>query len=805
MPVFKVRFVYYTGIKRDIFDYAILKGNWDFRGVLTTGTWSEVPMEKRLGTDGCPIFTADLIFEACDEKTIFHWGVDLQLLSGSRKWGIFSENGDSENHQRYLTFYLDCKSSEKIQLETYRLSYHRYLGAQKYFPNPFDLNSPHIRFAVWAPHAKSVQVVFGNNTGYIAEDGSGIDRKQPSVQLRRQNNGIWEATGPDFASYVGRYYMFEIKKRNGAVVYRTDIYSRFQAGRGDQDPKGAHYRGTPKDLDGTKSCSVIIDPDSIKLFGSQISLPTFWQDEFKVGFEVPEQIEDLVIYELHVGALGFGKPGPGTFAHALNLLPYLEELGINAIELLPISEFNGNKSWGYATSHFLAIESSAGGREALMTFVKACHQRGIVVLMDVVYNHFAHDADRTQWLFDSDSHAENAYYWYEGHENDYSHWSGGYADNVSSGWAPRYSEPMVRHLFIDSAAMLIDEFHIDGFRVDQTTSIHNYNSLHHNGAPLSHANIHGAKFLLELCATIQAIHPPTFLIAEDHSTWDRITLPIEKGGIGFHATWYSDFYRHLIGDKGEGAEYAGLLLSAARNPAAPLKMDYFEGALYAAQFQKIVYHENHDEAGNSKYKFGPQEYSSQRTILVAVNGAPLVGPTRDFAEARARFAAGMAILSPGTPLFLMGEEVGATKAYTIDNFYENKEDLYTMRQESGNRLFRFYSELIRFRLKNPALRSRNFEPIHTNNSDRIVAFRRFEPDQEFFIIGSLNNYPFNKPGYYFFHPSLSGKNWREVFNSDAGPYGGSNWGNAGRSFYAHEGHLTVIVPANGFVVFKRIW
>lgn len=805
MPVYKVRFIYYTGIKRDIFEYAILKGNWDFRGIPTSGTWSEVPMEKRVGTDGCPIFTADLIFEACDEKTIFHWGVDLQLHNGGRKWGIFTETGDSTTHHRYLTFNLDCKSSEKVQIETYRLSYHRYFGAQKHFPNPFDLDSPHIRFAVWAPNAKNVQVVFGNSSGYIADDGTGIDKNIPPVPLKKQSNGIWEATGPDFASYVGRYYMFEIKKKNGKICYRTDLYSRSQAGHGDFDPKGAHFKGSPKELDGTKSCSVIIDPDSIKLFGSQLSVSTFWQGEFTPGFDIPKQFEDLVIYELHVGALGYDKPGPGTFSQALNLLPYLEELGINAIELLPISEFNGDKNWGYGTSHFLAIESSAGGREALLAFVKACHQRGIAVLMDVVYNHYAHDANRAQWLYDTDVHAENVYYWYEGHENNYPDWSGGYVDNISSGWAPRYSEPMVRHLFIDSAAMLIDEFHIDGFRVDQTTSIHNYNSLHLNGVPLAQANIHGAKFLMEFCATIQGLHPSAILIAEDHSTWDRVTMPLEKGGIGFHATWYSDFYRHLIGDKGEGGEYAGLLLNAARRPGGPLKMDYFEGALYGAQFQKIVYHENHDEAGNSRYKMGQEEFTSQRTILVAVNGAPLVGPTRDFAEARARFAAGMSILSPGTPLFLMGEEVGATKAYTYNKFYENKEDLFTMKMESGNHLFRFYSELIRLRLNNPALRSRNFEPIHTNNSDRIIAFRRYTPDQEFLIIASLNNQPFNKPGYYIFHPSLSSKNWREVFNSDAGPYGGSNWGNAGRMFYAHEGHLTVIVPANGFVVFKRIW
>src|SRR5439155_18181781 len=105
-------------------------------------------------------------------------------------------------------------------------------------------------------------------------------------------------------------------------------------------------------------------------------------------------------YELHVGALGFGKPGPGTLEDAIALLPHLSDLGVNAVELLPMSEFSGI-GWGYGDSHHFVIESTAGGRDQYKHFVRACHRRGIAVIQDVGYKHFDPDADRAQWAYDS--------------------------------------------------------------------------------------------------------------------------------------------------------------------------------------------------------------------------------------------------------------------------------------------------------------------------------------------------------------------------------------------------------------------
>ena len=280
-----------------------------------------------------------------------------------------------------------------------------------------------------------------------------------------------------------------------------------------------------------------------------------------------------MIYELHVGALGGPeKKGPGTLKDAIDLLDYLVDLGVNAVELLPMSQFSGEENWGYGTSHYYAIEYSGGGRDQYKYFIKACHRRGIAVIFDVVYNHFTPNAERAEWGYDTNDVVKNPYYWYEGVPSDYPAYQqavdagardlGGYVDNMSTGFAPRFYEEMVRKMFISSAVMLMEEFHVDGFRVDQTTSIHSYNVLHADGRPVPNANLFGAKFLREWTSTLRLINPDVILTAEDHSGWDKVTQPTEIGGLGFDKVWYADFYHHLIGDTDKGSDYAKLIKTA---------------------------------------------------------------------------------------------------------------------------------------------------------------------------------------------------------------------------------------------------
>lgn len=814
MATIPVQFTYFTGLKRNIFANARLTGSWDANGRYSN-QWCIIPMQQFASEDGCLSFTATVELDDLQVSWLFRWGVILDAPAGNNLWGIANEINTSNSRDRYCSFALQNSSNTQPQHEKYYLTHCRRLGAQKYYLS--YQSDPAIQFAVWAPNAKTVEVVFGTqSSGYIADDGSGIDPVLGSFPMFRQEDGIWQtdmAISPqleDFSQFDHKPYMFRITKEGGQIAYRTDLYSRCQIGKGNINPQGQSYSGSSTELDGTKSCSVVVDPDTVTRNFQEDVWPEiefvpeeeFWRDEFRDDRSVPSRVEDLVIYELHIGALGYGNDRPGNFEDAINLLDYLVDLGVNAVELLPMSEFRDEVNWGYETSHYFALEYSAGGRDQLKHFVRECHRRGIAVILDVVYNHFNPDGERAQWCYDSDAPEQNIYYWYEGRASDYSWPEGGYVDNLSTGYAPRFHEEIVRKLFISSAAALMEEFHIDGFRVDQTTSMHLYNVLHADGTQVGNANIFGAKFIREWTRTLKMLRPHVILIAEDHSDWDQVTESPDNGGLGFDATWYASFYHHLIGDARQGTDYAKLITTAGYGTDERLAMDYFAGALAASGDKKVVYHESHDEAGNSYYEEAGNRVESKRTIVAAVNSAPLTGDTRHYGEARCHFACGTSMLSAGTPMFLMGEEIGAQKPFRYRDFMQNREDLFGERQTNGQRLFQFYQDIIQLRHSHSGLRSHWIDIIHVHNANRVIAFRRWDATEELLVVASLNNHPFGS-GYIIENSRLGDGQWREIFNSDAQIYGGDNVGNFGEMIPSLNGHIHVVIPANGFVVLQK--
>jgi 1,4-alpha-glucan branching enzyme len=801
------------------------------------------------GPDGCPAHTATVDFDAQQAGATFHWGVEADGPAGPDQWAIMSEESRHDSAARIRTFQLQLPDGGD-QHEVYYFNQSRRLGAQKHYRDAAVL--PGIRFSVWAPHAVAVEVCIGNVWhsldpsrasmidfvrvngrrairselrdqicgGYI--DPADPDHPWGPFPLASIGDGIW-ATDPsdpafaDFATFDHVPYMFRITKRSGTRAYRTDIYSRCQIGYGSIRPAGP-YTGLTTMLDGSVSCSVVVDPDRVtSQFLEPVWPETEWtpQPEFFASPSPHPLLEgltpqDLVIYELHVGALGGTRrqpQEPGTLQDAMDLLDHLEELGVNAIELLPLSEFGGGGAgWGYSTSHYFAVEYAGGGRDQYKWFIRECHRRGIAVILDVVYNHYNHDAERAEWMFDADEHERNSYYWYEGATADHqvrlpSHDThpdhcGGYVDNESSGWAPRYREEMVRSMFVSSAIALATEFNVDGFRVDQTTSIRSYNKLHGTGESLAHVNSFGAKLLRELTRSLKFVSPRVMLFAEDHEAWEGLTASPDEGGLGFDAGWYTDFYHHLIGDTDKGDDYAKLIKTAGFGDDRPLAMGYFAGALQASGCRRVVYHESHDEAGNGAL--------TDRTINVAANGAPLVGETRRYAEARCRFAAGVTILSAGIPMFLFGEEVGARKKFLYGRVLENREHLEGLGSGEGRFLFEFYKALIRLRKARPGLRSRNIDVLFSHDDDRLILFRRWDDAEEFLVVGSLNNRPFSNAAYRFQAERIPGGRWREIFNGDASVFGGDNVGNGGDTIAADAGSFTCVVPANSILVFERV-
>lgn len=806
MPTIPVHFEYRTGLRRSFLLAARLSGTWNAQG-MHTEQWSQpIPMEMFTADDGCPAFRATVQLDDSQVGWAFDWGVAVSTAERADVWGVVAEVNSAASTERFRSFTLQ----QGGQTEQYFLTHCRRLGANKLVR---DGQPDAIRFACWAPNAQAVELVIGGrNSGYISSQGEGV---LASYMMHRGADGVWETQAADaaaLAAYTGfnhQPYMYRITREDGSVAYRTDLYSRCQIGGGGKNPEAprqgeAPWDGTRADLDGSKSCSVVIDPERVcEVFDEGVwpetrwlSEEEFWRDEYRADRPLPSRLDDLVIYELHVDGLGLGRVSVGTLQDAIDFLPYLRDLGVNTVQLMPMAEFQDRAGWGYSTSHYFAIEYAGGGRDKFKHLVRECHRNGIAVILDVVYNHYTFDADRAEWAYDSSLHENNIYYWYEGRAGDYPQPEGGYVDNGSSGWAPRYSAEMVRRMFTSSAAALLSEFHFDGFRVDLTQAIHRDNVRHADGRSVPDANVFGQKLLREWSNTLRLIRPNVFLIAEDHTGWRAVFQPTEQGGLGFDATWYADYYHHLIGDAQNDPSRARLIRLAGYGGDEPLHMRWFADTLAASADSRIVYHESHDEAGNAE--------GSARTIVVAVNGAALLGDTRRYAEARVHFAAGMTLTAPGTPMFFMGEEVGASLPYRYDDFRagrESREDFVALRAGAGANLFRFYADLIRLRLAHPALRARNCEIVHTSDDNRMFAFRRRSSGDDMLVIGSLSNWAF-RGGYRFQDTRIADGQWREVFNSDAATYGGTDLRNGG-PIASIGGVITVNIPANCLIVLQR--
>jgi 1,4-alpha-glucan branching enzyme len=412
--------------------------------------------------------------------------------------------------------------------------------------------------------------------------------------------------------------------------------------------------------------------------------------------------------------------------------------------------------------------------------------------MDVVYNHYTPDSKRAEWMYDAARHDRNIYYMYHGRDEDYPDMpEGGYLDNMSTGYLPNMAEEMVRKLMIGSAVSLAMEFHIDGFRMDLTQALHSFNVLHYDGRTTPEANEAGIRFMREWVRTLRLLKPFAVLLAEDHSGWNAMTSPQSIGGIGFNSIWWAEWYHQLIGDATGDRSKARLIHNAGYGTDAPLDMALF-GRILLQSPRRVVYHESHDEAGNSR--------DSARTMMVAVNNM-MFDNTRPWAEARCRVAAALTILSAGTPMFFMGEEVCALKPYRYNDFLKFRENFQAMRENEGANMFRFYQDLIRLRLWSDAFRSPSLDILYTHNHDRLIVFSRAWGQEEFVVAASLNNKAF-AGGYELKHDFFRNKSWVEVLNSDADIYGGSEVYNPGE-IECPEGVFTPRLPACGVTVFMK--
>jgi len=325
-----------------------------------------------------------------------------------------------------------------------------------------------------------------------------------------------------------------------------------------------------------------------------------------------------------------------------------------------------------------------------------------------------------------------------------------------------------------------------------TQAIHRDNTL--NSSPywgVTEANQYGCKLLREWGRTLWLVHPQAMLMAEDYTGYNMVTTPASANGFGFNAVWYADFFHGLVGYQG-GPQ---LLLDEAPGDDRPLDLAGFSSLLYQSQSDHVVYHINHDNAGAN---------TTHRTVVTAVNSAPLVGATRTCAESRSRVVFGLSLLSAGTPLFFMGEEIAAQKQYTYDDFINNREDLIGDKTGIGKFMFGYYKDILAINKQYASIRSKNIDILAADNNGRVIIFKRWLGNEQILIAASLNNqafqsYTLNSDSY-----RLPDGGWKEVFNSDAAIYGGSNTGNGGAVLSAANGTITMVIPANGLVIFLKV-
>ena len=283
------------------------------------------------------------------------------------------------------------------------------------------------------------------------------------------------------------------------------------------------------------------------------------------------------------------------------------------------------------------------------------------------------------------------------------------------------------------------------------------------------------------------LRPAVFLIAEDHTGWDKVTQAPDVDGLGFDAVWFAEFYHNLLGTDAD--TWASLVARHGYGADGGLNINALAGSLAGLAIRRsyITFRTTRRETRSLPTGRWSRPCTAATTSVQPVGG-----------RRRHRFAAGMSLLSAGTPMFLMGEEVGALEDYKYDDFLKHREDIAGLRQGAGARLYYFYQELIGFRHDNPAIRSRQIEVLYTHNNNRVLVFRRDGAQQDLLVFASLNNRPFAS-GYWIYSPGLPDGSWREVFNSDSVDYGGQNIGNGGGVVQSLAGYMGPAFPACGLL------
>ncbi len=536
-----------------------------------------------------------------------------------------------------------------------------------------------ITFRVWAPHAERLFVM-----------GSFNDWNEDDCPLTHEDNGYWSCHSPDAGP--GDEYKFIIHNQEN-VLHKTDPYAK----------KMMHSNGN----------AVIVD------------LWKEWKDhEFR-----PAPLNEWIVYELHVGTFnreGLEEGEVGNLYSAAMKLDYLKDLGINVIELMPVSEFPGDHSWGYNPSHPFAVETSYGGPEGLMHFVHEAHIRGIAVVMDVVYNHFG-PSDLDLWQFDGwEENGLGGIYFFNDHR----------AKTPWGDTRPDYGRPEVRTYLRDNAMLWLEIYQFDGLRLDATAIIRLLD--HENGVggdPLKE----GADFLRELNREIRGKFPHKVMIAEDLKIDGIVTETLENGGLGFHCQWGNGF-AHTVKEVLIEKEDANRNLQ-------PL-LDVLFRKFNNDAFQRVIFGESHDEVS--------QDFSR---LPDEIQPGEAEG---EFSKKKSTLGALTLFTAPAIPMLFQGQE------FLTYEYFSDESPLDWTRVENLGGIVTMYRDLINLRKSldgsTRGLNGQQADLFHRNDKGLVVVYSRYHRDDAHNPVIVILNFSYDtKYGYRIGMPYDG--NWKVVFNS----------------------------------------
>ena len=568
---------------------------------------------------------------------------------------------------------------------------YRYFGA-----HPARVNGEEgYRFRVWAPNAAHVSVV-GDFCGW-----NGYARP-----MQRNDDGIWET----FVAGLRQYdvYKYAVTSQQGRTVLKTDPYA-FHA---ETRPGTA---GKLYDLRGYR-----------------------WHDQAWRAGRAGESVYEkpLNIYELHLGS--WRRRANGDFydyrSLARELAPYVKGLGYNCVELMPVTEYPLDDSWGYQCTGYFAATSRYGTPKDFMYFVDHLHQNGISVILDWVPAHFCKDE---HGLIDFDGTP-----CYE------------YADpnkREHEGWGTRvfdYGRGEVRSFLLSSAAFWLREFHLDGLRVDAVASMlyldygreAGHWTPNRNGG---HENLEAIDFLRALNRTAFAVNPNALMVAEESTAWPLVTRPAEDGGLGFNLKWNMGWMNDMC-------HY--------------LKLDpWFRQfhhkditfSLMYAFSENFILPISHDEVVYMK--------GSLRGKMPGDDWQQLAG---------VRAFTAYLLSHPGKKLTFMGAELGQWHEWN----FASQLDWYLLDNPDNRKIHRFFKDINHFYLSQSPLWEIDFSwegfewLVADDNENNVVVFiRRDKAGRE--LIAAVNFSPLGRRDYRFGVPPK--KTYRELFTTDRPAYGGT--------------------------------